>query len=395
MELVVPLQKLLLAIVAATCILAPEHSAARVVGRIDKTAEGGGLNAAEADGRTQMAAMNRPRRSPPESKSAPVKSAPANRTNQRPAPPSAAGQVSKAAAPAGPTPLPQPQNATTVPWTIEEVANARGQCIALLAPIIADVTPAPPLKEGDCGTASPVLVKSLGRTNTVELRPPITVNCSTVVALYDWLEKTVQPTAQNLLGTSIIRLSGTGGYQCRNRVGAGEFKISDHALANAIDIMTFETQEHRIIKVESEWVPAAPEAHSGIAVAQPTGSAQREAAAQKGKKSDSTPASAQKSISTAVTAQKSNSTTATVQKSSASAVTLQKSGPTVVMDPKSSATVVEPPQPIKPEAEFLRRLHAGACLRFTTVLGPDANEEHHNHFHLDLAQRRGNSHYCR
>src|SRR5882757_4845375 len=88
MELVVPLQKLMLAIVAATCILAPEHSAARVVGRIDKTAEGGGLNAAEADGRTQMAAMNRPRRSPPESKSAPVKSAPANRTNQRPAPPS-------------------------------------------------------------------------------------------------------------------------------------------------------------------------------------------------------------------------------------------------------------------------------------------------------------------
>src|SRR5258707_89291 len=123
MELVVPLQKLMLAIVAATCILAPEHSAARVVGRIDKPAEGGG------------------------------------------------------------PPLPHPHSATTVPWTIEEVANAGGQCIALLAPIIADVTPAPPLKEGDCGTASPVLVKSLGRTNTVELRPPITVNCSTVVAL--------------------------------------------------------------------------------------------------------------------------------------------------------------------------------------------------------------------
>jgi len=388
MELVVPLQKLMLAIVAATCILAPECAAARVVGKIDKTAEGGGLNAVEGGGRTQMAAMKRPRRSPPESKNAPV-----NRTNERPAPPSAAGQESKAAVPAGPTPLPQPQNATTVPWTIEEVANARGQCIALLAPIVADVTPAPPLKEGDCGTASPVVVKSLGRTNTVELRPPITINCSTVVALYDWLEKTVQPTAQSLLGTSIVRLSGTGGYQCRNRIGAGESKISDHAMANAIDIMSFETQEHRIIKVESEWVPGAPEVLGSIAGGQPTGSAQRETAAQKGKKSDPTPT--QKSGSTTVTLQKSSSTTASAQKSGATTVTVQESSPAAVTAQKSSATAVEPPQPIKPEAAFLRRLHAGACQRFTTVLGPDANAEHHNHFHLDLALRRSNSHYCR
>src|SRR5712671_5061285 len=114
MEQGIPLPKLMLAIVAAIGILAPERAAARVMGKIVKTAEGGGLNAAEAGGRTQMAAMKRPRRSPFESKNAPVKSAPANRTNQRAAPPSAAGQVSKAAAPAVPPAPPQPQNATTV-----------------------------------------------------------------------------------------------------------------------------------------------------------------------------------------------------------------------------------------------------------------------------------------
>jgi hypothetical protein len=45
------------------------------------------------------------------------------------------------------------------------------------------------------------------------------------------------------------------------------------------------------------------------------------------------------------------------------------------------------------EATFLRRLHKGACTAFGTVLGPDANEAHRNHFHFDLAPRR-RSNYC-
>ena len=40
------------------------------------------------------------------------------------------------------------------------------------------------------------------------------------------------------------------------------------------------------------------------------------------------------------------------------------------------------------EALFLRRLHKGACGIFGTVLGPEANEAHRNHFHFDLAARK-------
>jgi len=36
-------------------------------------------------------------------------------------------------------------------------------------------------------------------------------------------------------------------------------------------------------------------------------------------------------------------------------------------------------------ARFLHFAHDAACTRFTTVLGPDANALHHDHFHLDLA----------
>jgi len=40
--------------------------------------------------------------------------------------------------------------------------------------------------------------------------------------------------------------------------------------------------------------------------------------------------------------------------------------------------------PAQPEAKFLGFAHSAACGRFTTVLGPEANSEHEDHFHFDL-----------
>ncbi len=37
---------------------------------------------------------------------------------------------------------------------------------------------------------------------------------------------------------------------------------------------------------------------------------------------------------------------------------------------------------------FLREIHAGACEIFGTTLGPEANQAHKNHFHLDVKERR-------
>ena len=37
-----------------------------------------------------------------------------------------------------------------------------------------------------------------------------------------------------------------------------------------------------------------------------------------------------------------------------------------------------------PEGKFLRFAHDAACSSFSTTLGPEANAEHHDHFHLDM-----------
>ena len=47
------------------------------------------------------------------------------------------------------------------------------------------------------------------------------------------------------------------------------------------------------------------------------------------------------------------------------------------------------------EAVFLRTAHRGACRRFRTIIGPDGDRFHHDHFHLDLAWHGKDGVYCR
>ncbi|MEW5424640.1 extensin family protein [Amorphus sp. 3PC139-8] len=48
------------------------------------------------------------------------------------------------------------------------------------------------------------------------------------------------------------------------------------------------------------------------------------------------------------------------------------------------------------DAIFLRTVHGDACKEFTTVIGPDGDRHHQDHFHLDLARHNkdGSYHYC-
>ncbi|WP_156829175.1 extensin family protein [Amorphus coralli] len=48
------------------------------------------------------------------------------------------------------------------------------------------------------------------------------------------------------------------------------------------------------------------------------------------------------------------------------------------------------------DAIFLRTVHGDACKEFTTVIGPDGDRHHADHFHFDLARHNkdGSYHHC-
>ncbi len=62
--------------------------------------------------------------------------------------------------------------------------------------------------------------------------------------------------------------------------------------------------------------------------------------------------------------------------------------------PKSQPTAKSRSERKVDRAAFLREAHRMACRVFGTVLGPEANDSHRDHFHVDLADRRSGN-FCR
>ncbi len=310
-------------------------------------------------------------------------------------------------------------------WSDAEIIAALRDCLKRLAPLGAEVEIGAPVKQEQCGSPAPVLLKRIGLGATrVEFQPAPTLNCAMVASLHTWIEKTLQPAAQEVLGSPIARVRGASGYACRNRNGSASnsHRLSEHAMANAIDIMGFVTADGRTIDVESKWGPNVRDlrqmqerAAEEVALAKKAEDeakaaarkADREAAEAariaklgKGNKQEQAKAEAARKKEEADRArEEAERKEAERVRRSLHTAELQKLGRGI--DPKVAETKkvadakgaipttakIDAPK-ITPEMVFLRRLHKGACGTFGTVLGPDANEAHRNHFHFDLAQRK-------
>jgi hypothetical protein len=355
------------------------------------------------------------------------------RTAQRPQPES--GELGKASAKAAAakTPVPEPKSdpksetAKVEPpppdeWSDGEIIAALKDCLQRLAPLGADIEVAAPVKQDQCGNPAPVLLKRIGSgANRVEFQPPPVLNCAMVASMHTWVEKTLQPAAQEILGSPIVRLRGAAGYACRNRAGtrAHGGRLSEHATANAIDIMGFVTADGRTIDVLSKWGPTARDmreqqerlaearaaaqkaAKAALEEAKETARQAEKEAAEAARAASKLPASKQKEAKAEASRKKEEAQRkrreaedqeAELRRATVRTAELQKLGRGV--DAKAIPTTAEGDSASRSaEAAFLRRLHKGACTAFGTVLGPEANEAHRNHFHFDLAPRRRSA-YC-
>ncbi len=112
-----------------------------------------------------------------------------------------------------------------------------------------------PMKHGQCGTPAPLALKSAGGKDKVEFAPAPTMNCRLAASMGEWVDKVLQPAAQQALGSRITRILGSGSYSCRNIYGNPKLSLSEHATGNAIDIAAFVTADGRTITVKKGWGP--------------------------------------------------------------------------------------------------------------------------------------------
>ncbi|MGI9425088.1 MAG: extensin family protein [Hyphomicrobiaceae bacterium] len=350
---------------------------------------------------------------------------------------------------------PQPQPDV---WTTAEIEKAQALCRRSLRKIKANLEPVAAIKKGPCGTAAPYKLASIGKQDPVVFSPQPVVNCRMIAALDKWLKKGLQPLAIKHLGAGIKRVSVMSSYSCRNAYGRTSTKLSEHGLANALDIGGFVTTNGQSIRLLTDWGPTQRDIIAEAKRLQEQREralAQQRSEAQSSGKTSNTQSRVDGQISRIVesnardTRQPSQSrktTTAALAQQTSKAIRFpaadQGPPPLPVRRPslKERARWAEEdrvrraarrarvqrnkyrnelnnflsersnlggpksgtpapasqrrPATSTPKATFLRAAHRSACKIFGTVLGPEANDAHRNHFHVDMAHRKYRN-YCR
>ncbi|WP_188056525.1 MULTISPECIES: extensin family protein [unclassified Sphingosinithalassobacter] len=157
-----------------------------------------------------------------------------------------------------------------------------------------------PLPDQDFGGGCLVI----GAVQLLDIGVPVTglksMRCPLAQTFSAWVRHGVAPAAREILGSELVRVESFGTYSCRGIIGAGASaarRVSEHGLANAVDISGFRLADGRRITLKDDWNSSDPRVR-----------------------------------------------------------------------------------------EFLQVVRRSACRRFKTVLSPDYNAAHHDHFHLDMGR---------
>jgi hypothetical protein len=280
--------------------------------------------------------------------------------------------------------------AAAAPWSQQDIEQAQARCAALLKGLYVVAVPEQPIREGvECGSAAPMKLVSVGKS-PVALSPPPIVTCDMIAALHRWLERDLQPLARKHLGAPVVRIETMSSYSCRNAYGRTGSRLSEHGKANALDIGAFVTARGEMAMVVADWGPTARQIAAKAAA--------DKAEAEKAQASNGTatqPAAAQAAASNPTVLRPGTAI-------SIPGVTVlvpglpQDHSPSLGLAPPSRLGGPKPPHAALPSGkmDFLRAAHRSACTLFNTVLGPEANNAHQNHFHVDMAERIKNTRIC-
>ena len=348
---------------------------------------------------------------------------------KEPPAPEPAAKAADGAKPADPKADAAKKNANDTEWPATEVELARARCTQLLKGVDAVTIPEPPFRKGECGSMAPVRLVSIGKSPEVALSPPPVVSCDMVVALTKWIKEEVQPAAKRHLGSEVIRMESMSDYSCRMAYGRVGNKLSEHGKANALDIRSFTTRKGEQAVVLTHWGEtrrdvlrqlvaariAAEKAAAAKAAAEKAAKEQAEAAdaaakgrvtalprktiaeglAKDGKSSLAVPASVTRdgrlddAKPSLVQNDGKKSAKKDHSKKTAGGRRLSREEAALVAAlPPEEAAKAKAPGPKTATARFLHEVHASGCRIFGTTLGPEANEAHRNHFHVDMAERK-------
>jgi hypothetical protein len=150
-----------------------------------------------------------------------------------------------------PSPPPRPNNleqhAAKPAAADPAILAEESACLERLTKLGVRFEPLPAIAQGECGTAHPLRISSLG--SMLQIAPPATLACPVAEALARWTAEVVIPESRRHLEAEPSRIAIGTSYECRSRNRQEGAKLSEHAFANAVDVSGFEFGRGKTVQI--------------------------------------------------------------------------------------------------------------------------------------------------
>jgi hypothetical protein len=133
------------------------------------------------------------------------------------------------------------------------------KCVAELTAAEAEVDQPFHVEQQGCVLDGAVVLRSvMTTTGKVEISGRPTLMCPFALSFERWVKEVSAPIVAQQMGAPLAVIQTGTAFLCRNRVGLGESKVSEHARGNALDIVSFDLRDKRRIIIGDEAPPTSP-----------------------------------------------------------------------------------------------------------------------------------------
>ncbi|MXP09414.1 extensin-like domain-containing protein [Pseudoblastomonas halimionae] len=133
-------------------------------------------------------------------------------------------------------------------------------CRAVLERSAIDFRVLDPVGAAECRRADRTVLSPMPARGLAFRPATPAATCAVGAAMVVWMDKVVQPAAEELLGSPVVAIDHLGTANCR-RIGGGDSgRWSEHATGNAIDIAAFRLEDGRTVSVLRDWPGEGQEA---------------------------------------------------------------------------------------------------------------------------------------
>jgi hypothetical protein len=144
---------------------------------------------------------------------------------------------------------------------IAALGSSPAQCRAMLAGAGARDQAAPSRRiSPECGYDDGVILAGGNARQSGFAPAGLVTSCPVATALLLWDQRVIQPAAQRHFGQGVSAMLHAGSFNCRRLYGRESGAWSEHATADAVDILGFRLDDGRTVSVLRDWPRTGPQA---------------------------------------------------------------------------------------------------------------------------------------